>query len=277
MKRKIIDTLHLNNIYKKFKLTKPNKNTLTILDNLDNQTNQNCIKKLVVENKKRKSRNNTPKNDKIHTPDTNSIVLIPNIPENKQKQHNDQRNNQRNNQYPNKKYISKSLSKSISNTIANTDSNLIYNQNKKEQIPKRIREMVWNTYNDEKYSSKCYVFWCNNIINVFNYQVGHDIPESKGGTLDLSNLKPICGNCNLSMGNKYTITEWCKLINKTDTNKQLDKLLPDKQQLDKQQLDKLLPDKQQLDKQPSTHNNNNNNNLTYIATILLIIMHIIYI
>jgi hypothetical protein len=144
--------------------------------------------------------------------------------------------------------------------------------------------MVWNTYNDEKYSSKCYVSWCNNIINVFNYQVGHDIPESKGGTLDLSNLKPICGNCNLSMGNKYTITEWCKLINKTDTNKQLNKLLPDKQQLDKllpdkllpdkQQLDKLLPDKQQLDKQPSTHNNNN---LTYIATILLIIMHIIYI
>lgn len=82
----------------------------------------------------------------------------------------------------------------------------------KYRIPKRIREMVWNTHNGELYSNKCYVTWCNNIINVFNYQVGHDIPESKGGTYDLSNLKPICGNCNLSMSNKYTITEWNKLI-----------------------------------------------------------------
>jgi len=83
---------------------------------------------------------------------------------------------------------------------------------RKEHIPKRLREVVWNTYNGDKYSSKCHVTWCNNIINVFNYQVGHDIPESKGGSLDIENLKPICGNCNLSMGNKYTITEWSKLI-----------------------------------------------------------------
>lgn len=100
----------------------------------------------------------------------------------------------------------------ISNNSLN--SNIPNIPNRKEQIPKRIREMVWSTHNGEKYSSKCYVSWCNNIINVFNYQVGHDVPESKGGTLDLSNLKPICGNCNLSMGNKYTITEWCTLINK---------------------------------------------------------------
>ena len=83
---------------------------------------------------------------------------------------------------------------------------------RKDSIPKRIREMVWNTHNGEKYTSKCYVTWCNNYINVFNYQVGHDIPESKGGTMDLDNLKPICGNCNQSMGNKYTIQEWCKLL-----------------------------------------------------------------
>ena len=80
-------------------------------------------------------------------------------------------------------------------------------------FPKRIREVVWNTYNGETYSSKCYVSWCNNIINVFNYQVGHDIPESKGGTYDIGNLRPICSNCNLSMGNKWTIQEWSKLVN----------------------------------------------------------------
>jgi 5-methylcytosine-specific restriction endonuclease McrA len=92
-----------------------------------------------------------------------------------------------------------------------------FNSSRKEKIPKRIREIVWTTYNGEQYSSKCYVSWCNNIINVFNYQVGHDIPESKGGTLEISNLKPICGNCNLSMGNKYTITEWNTLITSTTT------------------------------------------------------------
>jgi hypothetical protein len=93
--------------------------------------------------------------------------------------------------------------------ITNNHSNNSY---KKEQIPKRIRELVWNTYNGEKYNSKCYVNWCNNNINVFNYQVGHDIPQSKGGPLHIDNLRPICGNCNLSMSNKYSITEWSNLI-----------------------------------------------------------------
>ena len=92
-----------------------------------------------------------------------------------------------------------------SNTITNT--NYI-----KEQIPKRIRELVWTTYNGEIYTTKCFVSWCDNKINVFNFQTGHDIPESKGGTLDISNLKPICSSCNLSMSNKYTITEWSKLV-----------------------------------------------------------------
>ena len=82
----------------------------------------------------------------------------------------------------------------------------------KEPIPKRIRELVWTTNNGETFSHKCYVSWCDNTINVFNFQVGHDIPESKGGTIDIDNLKPICTSCNLSMSNKFTITEWSKLI-----------------------------------------------------------------
>jgi hypothetical protein len=83
----------------------------------------------------------------------------------------------------------------------------------KEAIPKRIRELVWTTNNGETFTHKCYVSWCDNNINVFNFQVGHDIPESKGGTLDIDNLKPICASCNLSMSNKYTICEWSQLIN----------------------------------------------------------------
>lgn len=83
---------------------------------------------------------------------------------------------------------------------------------RKESIPKRLRELVWTMHNGDTYSNKCYVDWCNNTINVFNFQVGHDIPESKGGKTEINNLKPICSNCNLSMGNKFTINEWNKLV-----------------------------------------------------------------
>jgi 5-methylcytosine-specific restriction endonuclease McrA len=62
-----------------------------------------------------------------------------------------------------------------------------------------------------KYETKCNVHWCTNRINVFDFHVGHNIPESKGGTLDIKNLQPICSRCNLSMGNSYTFDEWALL------------------------------------------------------------------
>ena len=69
--------------------------------------------------------------------------------------------------------------------------------------------MVKNIW--KKYESKCYISWCENVINVFDFHVGHDKPESKGGKLSIDNLKPICARCNLSMSNNFTITEWDKL------------------------------------------------------------------
>tara|TARA_B100000575_G_C22470151_1_gene313446 strand:+ start:99 stop:443 length:345 start_codon:yes stop_codon:yes gene_type:complete len=83
---------------------------------------------------------------------------------------------------------------------------------RKTNIPKAIREQVWLKNFGKVYENSCYVHWCDNIINVFDYHVGHDIPESKGGTLDINNLKPICSRCNLSMSDKYTIQEWDKIF-----------------------------------------------------------------
>ena len=83
--------------------------------------------------------------------------------------------------------------------------------NRKTNIPKKLREEVWNHYNKGKYDAKCYVPWCHRNIDVFNFHVGHDIPECKGGTTDIINLKPICASCNLSMSYKFTITDWSKL------------------------------------------------------------------
>ena len=81
----------------------------------------------------------------------------------------------------------------------------------KTTIPKALREQVWLTYAGRRYETKCVVRWCQNIMTVFDFHVGHDIPESKGGATDITNLRPICSRCNLSMGSHYTIKEWEKL------------------------------------------------------------------
>ena len=81
----------------------------------------------------------------------------------------------------------------------------------KKAIPKAIREQCWLQVFGKRYEHKCYINWCENDITVFDFHVGHDNPESKGGTLDVDNLKPICARCNLSMSNNYTIKQWNKL------------------------------------------------------------------
>lgn len=108
----------------------------------------------------------------------------------------------------NKNKNNKSNSTNRSNVMKYKKKN---NLSKKTNIPKKIREEVWLNYNGPCFEKKCNISWCNNKINVFNYHVGHDIPESKGGNLDILNLKPICSNCNLSMANNFTITEWNKI------------------------------------------------------------------
>lgn len=81
----------------------------------------------------------------------------------------------------------------------------------KANIPRALREQVWIIYAGRVFQCKCIVQWCQNTMTVFDFHVGHDIPESRGGSLDISNLRPICSRCNLSMGNKYTVTEWSML------------------------------------------------------------------
>lgn len=79
---------------------------------------------------------------------------------------------------------------------------------RKCKIPKALREQVWISSVGQKFKSKCKVTWCKNHISVFDYECGHNIPESKGGKTTLDNLIPICARCNRSMSDKYTIDEW---------------------------------------------------------------------
>ena len=82
----------------------------------------------------------------------------------------------------------------------------------KVKIPGALREQVWLLWcGDRFFKHKCLVTWCENIITPFSFEVGHNIPESKGGLTEISNLRPICGKCNRSMGDEYTIDEFSAL------------------------------------------------------------------
>lgn len=82
---------------------------------------------------------------------------------------------------------------------------------KKATIPTAFREQIWLREFGKVYEAKCPISWCHNTITVYDFESGHNVPESKGGSTTPDNLIPICSRCNKSMGNRYTITEWSAL------------------------------------------------------------------
>jgi hypothetical protein len=81
---------------------------------------------------------------------------------------------------------------------------------RKKNISKKLREEVWLKHFGEIFSSKCPIHWCTRKITVFSFEAGHNIPESKGGQTTINNLIPICGDCNRSMGDRFTIDEFSR-------------------------------------------------------------------
>jgi hypothetical protein len=70
----------------------------------------------------------------------------------------------------------------------------------KKSISATMRRKVWDEYIGKKIGeAKCLCCKMTDITQL-TFQCGHIIPECKGGELTLSNLRPICSNCNLSMG-----------------------------------------------------------------------------
>ena len=76
------------------------------------------------------------------------------------------------------------------------------NAGKKKSIPSAIKKLVWNkNIGEDIGKSKCYCCKSTDISQT-SFHCGHVIAESKGGKTIVSNLKPICQNCNSSMGTK---------------------------------------------------------------------------
>lgn len=84
----------------------------------------------------------------------------------------------------------------------------IHPKKRKERIPIALREQVWIQRMGRIFEGKCPTPWCENQITVFDFESGHNIPESKGGSTTIDNLVPLCSRCNKSMGNRYTFESW---------------------------------------------------------------------
>ena len=101
-------------------------------------------------------------------------------------------------QNDNKKY------ENVINAHQNISNNSIYQQTnngkrKKQNIPKNIRNLVWYTYiGSDIIKHRC--LCCKKAI-IYNtsFECGHILSEKHGGTLEISNLRPICSQCNKSM------------------------------------------------------------------------------
>jgi hypothetical protein len=73
---------------------------------------------------------------------------------------------------------------------------------KKKSISSTIKKLVWNTNIGEDIGkSKCLCCKSTDITQL-SFNCGHIIAEANGGETIVSNLKPICQNCNSSMGTK---------------------------------------------------------------------------
>ena len=73
---------------------------------------------------------------------------------------------------------------------------------KKKPISSTIKRLVWNSHIGEEIGkAKCLCCKITDITQL-SFNCGHIIAESNGGELIVSNLKPICQNCNSSMGTK---------------------------------------------------------------------------
>jgi 5-methylcytosine-specific restriction endonuclease McrA len=84
----------------------------------------------------------------------------------------------------------------------------------KKAIPRSLKNEVWLAHAGRTFEVKCPVKWCNTILTPFTFEVGHNVPESRGGATVLENLRPLCAQCNRSMGNRYTIDEYAAAFGK---------------------------------------------------------------
>lgn len=92
--------------------------------------------------------------------------------------------------------------KVISSENISENKNLHEKSKKKKTIPAAIKKLVWNTYIGEDIGKAKCICCKTTDITQMSFNCGHIIAEANGGEIIVSKLKPICQNCNSSMGTK---------------------------------------------------------------------------
>ncbi len=70
----------------------------------------------------------------------------------------------------------------------------------KKNIPRAIRNLVWNKYIGEKKGNGVCKCCKKKLISQMDFDCGHIVSEYNGGKTVVKNLIPICKLCNSSMG-----------------------------------------------------------------------------
>lgn len=103
-------------------------------------------------------------------------------------------------------YDAKEASRKANDTIAKCYEDLMPLSNqktlKKESIPLWLKTRLWR-----KQYSKSEIVQCpicsDTMISSTSFSAGHILPESKGGSIHMENLMPICCECNSQMGTHH--------------------------------------------------------------------------
>lgn len=77
---------------------------------------------------------------------------------------------------------------------------------KRDRIPKHVRDTVWTTYHQDKIEGLCYA--CGITVQRYNagWHCSHVLSDAKGGQEIIENLRVCCQHCNLSMGDQNLYT-----------------------------------------------------------------------
>jgi hypothetical protein len=68
----------------------------------------------------------------------------------------------------------------------------------RKSIPKSLKMDLWRNHFGHQFKGRC--FCCKKEIMRDNFEAGHHLSDSNGGSDSLDNLRPICFDCNRSMG-----------------------------------------------------------------------------
>ncbi len=110
--------------------------------------------------------------------------------------------------FPNRKNCESSPKLNHNQKLNNNVKNQTQNQThltpmrgvKKKAIPKALKRSVWDLYIGPEIGQTLCPCCMHVNIRQIEFHCGHVISEASGGETNVANLRPICAQCNLSMG-----------------------------------------------------------------------------